>query len=111
MQMSRRCPTSTYHSLGLLSDFKWVIGPRGYANVVKSPAGGEDEVYGLLYELKNADEIALDKAEGVPYSYVKMMLTVTSTEAATLRDGRKSDVQALVYVDTMRTWEGVCKEE
>lgn len=113
-QMSRRCLTSTYHSLGHLSGFKWVISPRGYANVIKSPAdsGNErDEVYGLLYKLEAEDEKALDIAEGVPHSYVKMMLTVTSTEAGTLFGGKRSKAQALVYVDMMRTGEGVCKEE
>lgn len=68
-------------------------------------------MYGLLYELEAEDEKALDVAEGVPHSYVKMMLTVASSEAATLLGGRRSEVQALVYVDTMRTGEGACKEE
>ncbi|TVY28645.1 hypothetical protein LHYA1_G002340 [Lachnellula hyalina] len=37
-QMASRCPTSTYHALGALRGWKWIIGERGYANIVVSPA-------------------------------------------------------------------------
>lgn len=36
LQMASRCPTSTYHSFGVLRGYKWIIGERGYANVVKT---------------------------------------------------------------------------
>lgn len=88
--MSLRCPTARYRALGCLRGWRWVIGPRGYANVVAAAGheegngngvgvgdggkgGEEEEVYGLLYELQPEDESALDKAEGVPVSYVKMV--------------------------------------
>jgi hypothetical protein len=46
-QMSSRCPTSTYHSFGILHNYRWIIGERGYANVVSSPPSNttSGEVY------------------------------------------------------------------
>lgn len=115
-----------------------MIGPRGYANVVKSETrsklklepgseihdgSGEDvgsaeeakvpdEVYGLLYVLDEEDEKALDIAEGVPDCYVKMMLGVEAFGGDEMGNGVKSnEVEVLVYVDVARTGIGVCKEE
>jgi gamma-glutamylcyclotransferase len=125
-QMSSRCPSSTYHSFGLLRGYRWIIGPRGYANVVKSSSTSnatEDVVYGLLYLLHDPeDERALDRSEGVPEAYTKHFLSVTllSVEESEsepnkslagqdkMRDG---GVKALVYIDLKRQGEGVCKEE
>lgn len=105
-QMASRCPASKYHSFGLLKNHKWVIGPRGYANVVPTPVLSEDVVYGMLYTLSPADERALDRAEGVPYAYVKQMHTV---QLLGLDAGKT--VEALVYVDVARLGNGVCQEE
>ncbi|KAK0099890.1 hypothetical protein ONS95_013286 [Cadophora gregata] len=129
-QMARRCPSSTYHSLAVLRGWKWVIGPRGYANVVKGSSeskssnktlgeGQGDEVYGLLYVLDQVDEDALDVAEGVPDCYVKMMLGVEILGDGRGVDGKGSgeggagntEVEVLIYVDVVRTGVGVCKEE
>ncbi|PVH81725.1 hypothetical protein DL98DRAFT_457955 [Cadophora sp. DSE1049] len=139
-QMARRCPTSTYHALAVLKGWKWVIGPRGYANVVKvssEPKSGkitlkdgekceegdevQDEVYGLLYVLDEEDEVALDIAEGVPDCYVKMMLGVEVLGRDDRGEGGDGDggvgeatgkeVEVLVYVDVARTGVGTCKEE
>ncbi|TVY59014.1 hypothetical protein LCER1_G000302 [Lachnellula cervina] len=134
-QMASRCPTSTYHALAALHGWKWIIGERGYANVVASPASatatstfglrgrplapadededeeerGEDYVVGMLYYLEAADEASLDRAEGVPDAYVKQMLDVDVLGAGGKETGER--VQALVYVDVARTGMGVCKEE
>ncbi|KAF4541129.1 Aig2-like protein [Lasiodiplodia theobromae] len=112
-QMRRRCPSSVYLGVARLrsngngSHWRWVINERGYANVVEIPTpfsvatahegqekekdgdGDEDDesdvVYGIVYALPpapSADEESLDAAEGV-----------------------------LVYVDRLRTAEGVAKEE
>jgi len=111
-QMSSRCPTSTYHSLGILHNYTWVIGPRGYANVIYSPLSSssrqeeESVVYGLLYNLEPSDEALLDRAEGVPISYTKHDLDVKI-----LTEGKEGTVKALVYVDEVRKGTGVCKEE
>ncbi|KAH8798873.1 hypothetical protein F5882DRAFT_394766 [Hyaloscypha sp. PMI_1271] len=111
-QMASRCPTSTYHALGILHNYKWIIGPRGYANVVSSRptphSQQEDLVYGLLYTLQPADEALLDRAEGVPRSYTKHVLDVELVVPG--KEG-KERVKALVYVDEVRTGTGVCKEE
>lgn len=64
-QMSLRCRGSTYQYLGLLKDYRWIIGSRGYANVVPVPSSEQHVVYGMLYTLMKADEECLDVAEGV----------------------------------------------
>jgi hypothetical protein len=125
-QMSRRCPTSTYYCLGLLHHYTWVIGERGYANIIYSPPsssppspslsshqkGQEDVVYGLLYTLQEADEALLDRSEGVPHSYTKHLLDVDIVPPlASERRGDKKTVKALVYVDEVTRQPGICKEE
>lgn len=131
--MSRRCPTATYHSFGILRNHTWKIGPRGYANVVpssssyspssplqKSSTANKPVVYGALYTLQPSDEAALDYAEDVPFSYEKRDLYI---EILSLANGNEKDgegegevrvgqmVKALVYVDVKRTGLGVIKEE
>ena len=125
-QMSLRCPTSTYHSLALLPNYKWVIGPRGYANIVSSPSPSEDVVYGMLYNLSSIDEASLDIAEGVPTAYTKHYLTVTILPTATpsssqtqisnlssqqTRTETETETEALIYIDTIRTGTGTIKSE
>ncbi|RDW89626.1 hypothetical protein BP6252_01658 [Coleophoma cylindrospora] len=96
-----RCPTATYHSVGILRHWRWLIGERGYANIV--PSAADDVVYGLLYTLQPADEGALDRAEGVPWAYQKMVMQVGSLCGRE----RECDLEALVYVDGLRLGEGV----
>ncbi|KAE8447421.1 hypothetical protein EG329_010835 [Mollisiaceae sp. DMI_Dod_QoI] len=126
-QMSRRCPTATYTSFGILRNHTWKIGPRGYANVVpssvscspssslqKSGYANKPVVYGALYALQPSDEEALDYAEGVPFAYEKRdlfieILSVTDSSSAEVRVGQM--VKALVYVDVKRTGDGICREE
>ena len=114
--MASRCPTSSHHSFGVLRGYRWIIGERGYANIIKSivssgvktsPLGdqrkadgqegvregldkeemdGEDAVYGMLYSLEEKDEENLDVAEGVPYAYVKRELDV---DLLSREDGRE----------------------
>jgi gamma-glutamylcyclotransferase len=134
-QMASRCPTSTYHSFGLLKNYRWIISERGYANVIKSSPPGpspvaqekpsaEHVVYGMLYTLEPSDERALDLAEGVPHAYTKHVLDVEviSRSSASLDGEREASsgmgsgkerelVKALVYVDETRLEEGICKEE
>lgn len=126
--MSRRCPTATYHSFGILRNHNWKIGPRGYANVVPSSAtpssanfkssnsnATKSVVYGALYTLRPSDEEALDYAEDVPFTYEKRDLYIEVLSLS--KDGHGGDVKvgqmvkALVYVDVKRTGEGRIKEE
>jgi gamma-glutamylcyclotransferase len=113
--MKSRCSTSTYHSFGFLKGYKWIIGERGYANVVKTK--DEDVVYGMLYALQPEDEKLLDIAEGVPRAYFKRELDIQLVSVADenrsvdLGEPNGEIVKALVYVDERRLGEGVCKEE
>ena len=50
-QMASRCPTSTHHALGVLHGYKWIIGKRGYANVIAT-SNPPNEVWGMLYWLE-----------------------------------------------------------
>jgi gamma-glutamylcyclotransferase len=120
LQMASRCPTSTYHSFGVLRGYRWIIGDRGYANVVKTK--DEHVVYGMLYTLEPEDETLLDRAEGVPHAYFKRELDVEliskdsdegkgSTGSTSLIDAKGEVVKVLVYVDEKRLGEGICKEE
>ncbi|CZT46304.1 uncharacterized protein RSE6_06714 [Rhynchosporium secalis] len=131
-QMSLRCPTATYHSLAVLRGWKWIIGTRGYANIVytsirrddergkdggkEMKGGGEeggDRVYGILYVLQEEDESALDIAEGVPSAYEKVDLGVEMlSEEEEGKDAKGGgEVKVLVYVDLKRAGEGVCRDE
>lgn len=107
LQMASRCPTSAYHSFGLLRDYKWIIGKRGYANVLKVKETDKHIVYGMLYALQPHDEELLDLAEGVPHAYSKHVLEVEIKSPENLR----GKVKALVYVDKQRLNEGVCWPE
>lgn len=103
-QMAMRCLTSEYYGLGSIHGYKWVIGPRGYANIIPSKYD-DDLVYGMLYTLQPSDEATLDRAEGVPFAYVKRMISVD------LPSPSIDSVEALVYVDVERLGTGECREE
>ena len=122
-QMSARCPSSTFHSLGFLPGWTWIINERGYANVIpftsppssKDAKGkdGQEGVWGILYTLCPSDEESLDLYEGVPRAYTKEYHSVqihTSMPSPASSSELKSR-QVLVYVDRLRTKEGVPKEE
>lgn len=119
--MQSRCPSSTLHkpSLAYLSDHKWVISPRGYANVVatslenvkprakRQPARSRDVVWGILYTLEPDDEEYLDLCEGVSagcYEKHEMMVHLMK------ENGVEGTLSALVYMDP-RQAEGEPMEE
>lgn len=128
-QMASRCPTSSYVALARLDGWKWIIGERGYANVIPSPSSPtsnfplrgkplpppdsqeqeQDYVIGMLYTLEPNDEENLDLAEGVPFAYVKQMHDVELLDGDGKETGESRKV--LVYVDVKRVGEGVCREE
>ena len=88
-QMRVRCPEQRVIGNGVLRGYRWIISARGYANIVSSP---RDLVLGTIYELSPADELSLDRYEGVAEgAYRKEMVMV---EAA---DGRSRS--CLVYLD------------
>ncbi|KAF5373791.1 hypothetical protein D9758_000686 [Tetrapyrgos nigripes] len=110
-QMATRCPRSCFKGVALLRGWRWLINERGYANVV--PSTGDHHVYGFLYELDAEDEATLDGYEGVPSSYQKEMhsVEIINGEACGELIGGKRFVDALVYVDSVRTSNGTIKEE
>ncbi|EFX00864.1 hypothetical protein CMQ_1945 [Grosmannia clavigera kw1407] len=61
-QMSKRCPQSRFIGRAILPDYRWQINQRGYANVVQCCGSS---VHGLVYLLEAADEVSLDRSEGV----------------------------------------------
>ncbi|KAL2134591.1 hypothetical protein VTI74DRAFT_11414 [Chaetomium olivicolor] len=117
-QMSLRCPASPYSGLGRLRGYKWFINARGYANIAPTSTGdngdGDDEVWGLVYDLSRADEARLDVNEGVPYAYEKRVVPVEfwPSSSADLEDGvgngegKPEVVDMLVYIDFKRNQGG-----
>lgn len=73
-QMKRRCPDSKYIGCARLSNYRWQINERGYANVVRAEGHW---VEGLVYEIDEKDEAQLDINEGVSKNcYAKHYMTV-----------------------------------
>lgn len=124
-QMIQRCPTSTYLGVARLPHYRWIINDRGYANVVQLPSSNPSNtsadlpvsnvVYGLVYDLRPADEDRLDVNEGVPYAYTKERVPIEFWRS---KSGRRVDVGAepevmrmLVYVDRGRVEESKPKRE
>ncbi|CAM1502085.1 Fc.00g040690.m01.CDS01 [Cosmosporella sp. VM-42] len=61
-QMKKRCPNSKFIGCARLSNYRWQINERGYANVVEAEGRWVD---GLVYEIDQKDEARLDINEGV----------------------------------------------
>ncbi|KAJ3541355.1 hypothetical protein NMY22_g3916 [Coprinellus aureogranulatus] len=89
---------------------KWIISENGYANIVASPG---DYVYGLVYELSEADEAHLDRSEGVPYNYTKELLSVEFALVDECLPEERAKVvrQVMAYVNRERTVPGEAWEE
>jgi len=113
-QMRSRCPHSEYLALGRLKNRKWIIGERGYANIVEAEG---QEVWGLVYRLDvlgadkrgdERDERSLDAAEGVPWAYERVWMEIDIFADG---EGKGEMRECLVYVDGMRKGEGACREE
>lgn len=67
VQLLGRCPSAAVvcpHAL-----YGWKLVFRGVADIV--PGKKTDKVYGALYRITQHCEIALDRYEGYPHSYVK----------------------------------------
>ncbi|KAH0604786.1 uncharacterized protein H6S33_006454 [Morchella sextelata] len=99
-QMTQRCPQSTLIGTGLLPSHRWFIYSRGYANIRPS---APDECYGIVYSITDADMALLDRYEGAPYIYERVVRDVQM-----LDDGRV--LPCVVYIDPI-VEEGVVKEE
>ncbi len=98
-QMLARYPGSRRLGLAQLQGWRWIIAADGYANVV--PAANET-VEGVLFEIRAADEVAMDRYEEISAGcYAKQELSV-------LYEG--NSFNALVYVGPV-TPEGVAAPE
>ena len=87
-QFGSRCPQSRVLGPATLADHRFIITARGYASI--QPRIGS-LVQGILAELTEVDEAALDYFEGVRHFIYRKESTVVGW------DGR--EVTALVYVD------------
>lgn len=93
-QMARRCPGSDYIGRAILTDYKWQINQRGYANVI--PYAGSC-VHGLVYRINARDEAQLDRNEGVSSgAYEKVYLDVLLYTAPQALRKSTANVQASV---------------
>lgn len=73
-QMKRRCPNSKFIGCARLSNYRWQINERGYANVLEAEGHWVD---GLVYEIDQRDEAKLDINEGVSKNaYAKRYMPV-----------------------------------
>ncbi|KAG6827362.1 hypothetical protein H0H92_012100 [Tricholoma furcatifolium] len=102
--MMQRCPGSVYIGTAILSEWRWIINIRGYANIIPSP---NDKIYGMVYTLTEDDENKLDGFEGVPRNYEKKILAVEMLKG----ENKGTLVDALVYVDVQRLDEGLPPQE
>jgi len=93
--MQARCPDA--HALGTaaLSGWRFVIGPDGYASVIRQPGG---RVHGVLWRLSARDVAAVNAYESIQ-SGLYLLRTLA------VRHGKRS-APALVYV-ARRQGEGI----
>lgn len=95
-QMEWRCPTAVVQGTAIINDFELLFrGHRHSAVATIEPfKGGIVPV--IVWEIRPADEYALDRYEGFPHFYQKEMLTVNFNGA---------DVKAMAYIMTAgRAW-------
>ena len=85
--MKTRCPNAHALVTGTLSGWRFVIGPDGYASVIRQPGG---LVHGVLWQLSARDLAAVNAYESIQ-SGLYLMRTLT------VRDAKRS-APALVYV-------------
>jgi len=88
-QMARRCAGAVLDGAALLPGHRFIVTREGYGSVVPDPAG---TVHGVLWQLAEADERALDEYEGVPERLYAKEVKLVPTPA------RATPVEALIYV-------------
>jgi gamma-glutamylcyclotransferase (GGCT)/AIG2-like uncharacterized protein YtfP len=85
-QFGRRCPESAPISRATLAGYRLTFRGHGHADIVRHRGG---IVRGALYEISDRDAAALDRYEGVPTYYHRLMVRV--------RDDSGQPVWALAY--------------
>lgn len=113
-QMKKRCPASTYRGIARLPSYRWLINERGYANVVQT-CDDKDEVWGLVFELQQTDEVKLDINEGVPEAYTKEDLSVDFWPVSETGRPKVHEeplrIEMLLYIDRRRMEPSIPKKE
>lgn len=90
-QMKRRCPTASVIGLSELKDYELVFkGSREHAVATIEPKAGSC-VPVIIWDIRKADERALDRYEGYPHLYEKKQVEVSLG---------KETIDAMVYVMT-----------
>ena len=125
-QMARRCPKSTYEGVARLTEHRWMINSRGYANIVSTHVAPDththadtienSHTYGLVYSLNQSDEAALDGHEGVPEAYTKETMVMDfwpkrNGDESIDVTSRPERAELLVYIDRRRTKDDRPKRE
>lgn len=89
--------------MGKLSDYKWIIYERGYANIVESAA---DYILGEIFLLSESDVKLLDSFENVKGNYYHKETHLIETA--------NGDMDCIVYIDSNKktgtpTEEYICR--
>lgn len=85
-QMASRCPTAELLGRAVLPDYKLTF--RGPLDIDRAPG---QQVDGAVFDIQDADELALDRYEGFPYYYGKHEVEVMLPDTGEF-------VTAMVYV-------------
>jgi hypothetical protein len=93
--MQARCPEARALGTATLCGWRFVIGPDGYASVIRQPGG---RVHGVLWRLSARDVAAVNAYESIQSGLYRMCKLA-------VRNGRRS-APALVYV-ARRQGEGI----
>jgi gamma-glutamylcyclotransferase (GGCT)/AIG2-like uncharacterized protein YtfP len=87
-QMNDRCPGSELLGKARLPGYRFIINSRGVATVIPEASGS---VHGVLWDIDDRHESALDRHEGVRYNtYFKKEIALENEEG--------NVVHALVYI-------------
>ncbi len=86
--MAERAPGAVLRGVATLDAHRFLINGRGYATVLAAPTS---VVYGVLWEIADRHEEALDLYEGVPRGWYRK-----ATRSVVLDSGERGD--ALLYL-------------
>lgn len=78
-RITERCPNSVFIGVAKVSGWKLVFNKRskdgsGKANLVY--IGGDNLVWGVIWDISEGDKVLLDKAEGLGWGYDELKLFV-----------------------------------
>ncbi len=92
-QMKKRCPGAVFVGSAKLCGYRFIINTRGVATVVSDASR---DVFGILWTITEADQLSLDKYEGVKLgTYKKKEMYV--------KIDKENSIQALIYLAKVST--------